>query len=356
MANIHVNLDEDSYDILIERGLISKVGPIIKKLTGADKIAVITEDSIGKQFTAKLLKTLRGANLNVRFITVPEGEACKTFHVLGQVYEAIANFGLDRGDAIIAYGGGAVGDMAGFTASTYKNGIQYVQIPTSLTAQLGSTIGGTVGIDMPSSKNLVSTIYQPRGIFIDPDVLGTLTRDRFHTGLVEAVKIACVADKDLFTIFEKAKNDVDLYKRLPEIIERCCKIKARLSEKDEYAEGARMLLDFGTTIGHAIEGYNRYDDTYDHGEALGIGMYLITRESEKLGLTQKGTAERIKYVLEFLDMPYTTDIAADDLILYMKNDKKIWGDLIRLVLLKTIGQAYLHPVKIKDLAKYIVTM
>jgi 3-dehydroquinate synthase len=355
MANIHVNLEEDSYDILIEPGLISRVGPLIKQLTGADRVAIITEDCIGKQHTTKLLKTIKDSNLLVRVITVPSGEACKTFHVLGQVYEAIAGFGLDRGDAIIAYGGGAVGDMAGFTASTYKGGIQYVQIPTSLTAQLGSCIGGNVGIDMPSSKNLVSTIYQPKGIFIDPEVLSTLTNDNLHTGLVEAVKIACVQDKDLFFIFEKAKNDVDLRKKLPEIIERCCRIKARFSEKDEYAEGARMILEFGNTIAHAIEGYNRYDDTYTHGEALAVGMYLITRQAEKLGLTQKGCAERIRYVLEFLHVPHTTDIPAEDLMLYMKNDKKIWGDMIRLVLLKTIGQGYLHPVRLKNLPKYIVT-
>lgn len=356
MANIHVNLDLDSYDILIERGLIHKVGPMIKELTDADKVVVITEDSVGKQYAAKLNKTLHAAkNLSIRFITVPEGETCKTLRVLSAVYEAIANFGLDRGDAIIGFGGGAVGNMAGFAAATYLGGIQYIHIPTSLTAQLGTAIGGNVSIDMPGSKNLVSSIAQPRGIFIDPDLLATLPKAEFHKGLAEAVKIACIQDKDLFTIFEQAKNDVDLRKRLPEIIERCCRIKARYSEKDEFAEGSRMLLDFGNTIAHAIEGYNRYDGTYNHGEALAIGMYLITRQAEKLGLTQKGCAERIKYVLEFLELPIQTDISAADLMLYMTNDMKIWGNMIRLVLLKTIGQAYLHPVPLKELDKHIIT-
>ena len=271
MAKIHVNLGDDSYDILIERGLIDKVGPMIKELTDADRVIVITEDSVGKQYAAKLNKTLHAAkNLAVRFITVPEGEACKTLRVLSAVYDAIATFGLDRGDAIIGFGGGAVGDMAGFAAATYLGGIQYIHVPTSLTAQLGTAIGGNVGIDTPNSKNLISSIAQPRGIFIDPNLLDTLPTEEFHTGLAEAVKIACIEDKDLFTIFEKAKNDVDLKKRLPEIIERCCRIKARLSEKDEFAEGQRMLLDFGNTIGHALEGYNRYDGTYSHGEALSI--------------------------------------------------------------------------------------
>ena len=356
MAKIHVNLGDDSYDILIERGLIDKVGPMIKELTDADRVIVITEDSVGKQYAAKLNKTLHAAkNLAVRFITVPEGEACKTLRVLSAVYDAVATFGLDRGDVLIGFGGGAVGDMAGFAAATYLGGIQYIHVPTSLTAQLGTAIGGNVGIDTPNSKNLISSIAQPRGIFIDPNLLDTLPTEEFHTGLAEAVKIACIEDKDLFTIFEKAKNDVDLKKRLPEIIERCCRIKARLSEKDEFAEGQRMLLDFGNTIGHALEGYNRYDDTVRHGEALSIGMYLITRQSEKIGLTTKGTADRLKYVLEFLHLPIHTDVSSDDVLLYMTNDKKIWGDSIRLVLLKTIGQAYLYTAHLKNLHKYIVT-
>lgn len=245
--------------------------------------------------------------------------------------------------------------MAGFAAATYLGGIQYIHVPTSLTAQLGTAIGGNVGIDTPNSKNLISSIAQPRGIFIDPNLLDTLPTEEFHTGLAEAVKIACIEDKDLFTIFEKAKNDVDLKKRLPEIIERCCRIKARLSEKDEFAEGQRMLLDFGNTIGHALEGYNRYDGTVSHGEALSIGMYLITRQAEKIGLTTKGTADRLKYVLEFLHLPIHTDVSSEDVLLYMTNDKKIWGDSIRLVLLKTIGQAYLYTAHLKNLHKYIVT-
>lgn len=356
MAKIHVNLGDDSYDILIERGLIDKVGPMIKELTDADRVIVITEDSVGKQYASKLNKTLHAAkNLAVRFITVPEGEACKTLRVLSAVYDAVATFGLDRGDVIIGFGGGAVGDMAGFAAATYLGGIQYIHVPTSLTAQLGTAIGGNVGIDTPNSKNLISSIAQPRGIFIDPNLLDTLPTEEFHTGLAEAVKIACIEDKDLFTIFEKAKNDVDLKKRLPEIIERCCRIKARLSEKDEFAEGQRMLLDFGNTIGHALEGYNRYDGTVSHGEALSIGMYLITRQSEKIGLTTKGTADRLKYVLEFLHLPIHTDVSSEDVLLYMTNDKKIWGDSIRLVLLKTIGQAYLYTAHLKNLHKYIVT-
>ena len=277
-------------------------------------------------------------------------------HLINKVYGALADFGLGSSDVLIALGGRVVGDITGFTAATWHRGISYIQFPTSVLSQIGSSIGGkiTLDLDQGAGKNAVGTFYQPKGVFVDPGMAKTLPRRYFHNGLGDAVKLGCVADKNLFELFEKVSSDTEIYRVLPEIIRRCVTIKAHYVEIDPLSKGERRILDFGHTIGGAIERCYRYNDArITHGEATAIGIYLITRRSELEGLTKRGTTSRLEYVLKSLSLPISTSIPDDILFESLKHDKKIKGDVIQITLIKEIGEGFLYTIPVKELGKFI---
>lgn len=356
MDKIHINLGKDSYDILIDTGLVRKAGPAIRDLTGAEKAAIITEDGIDKLYGMSLVKSLEEAGVRTQMIVVPSSEKSRTLQVVRRVYGALVDFGLGPSDTLIALGGRVVGDITGFTAATYHRGISYVQFPTSVLSQIGSSIGGkvTLDLDIPAGKNVVGTFYQPKAVFIDPGMAKTLPRRYFHNGLGEAVKLGCVADKALFELFEQVSSDMDIYRVLPEIIRRCCAIKAHYVEIDPFSKGERRILDFGHTIGGAIERCLRYNDAeITHGEATAIGMYLITRRSELEGLTKRGTTSRLEYVLKSLSLPVSTTVPYDILYEAVKHDKKIKGDVIQITLIKEIGKGFLYTLPVKEIGQFL---
>lgn len=353
MRNVHVDLGSKSYDIVIERGLLPHVGRKIKTLLPkAEKIAVITDSNVGPLYASILKESLEREGLTVTVQAFTAGEASKNLQTLGTLYDGLAEAGLTRSDALIALGGGVTGDMGGLAAATFLRGISFVQIPTSLLATVDSSVGGKVAIDLSGGKNLVGAFYQPKVVFIDPDLLKTLPVRYLHDGLAEVIKYGCIMDKELFMMLEKIQNDAELLAHVDEIIEICCNIKARIVEQDEFDTGERMLLNFGHTLGHAVEKTFCFD-RYSHGEGVGIGMVVLTRQSEKLGLTEQGTADRIAALLQKFQLPISVDMRQKDFLRAIALDKKKRGSHLTLILLKKIGESFLQKVAFSELTRYL---
>lgn len=355
MDTIHVALGNESYDITVKRGLFAEMGTMARKaLPRAEKLAVITDDVVDGLYGARFEEVLRGAGYEVRRIAIPHGERSKNLSVLGDVLEAMSGFGMTRSDAVLTLSGGVPGDLGGFAAAVYLRGVPYVQVPTTILAQIDSSVGGKVAVDLPSGKNLAGNFYQPKAVWIDPELVRTLPARYIHDGMAEAVKYGCIRSEALFERYEKLTSDADILEALPEIIGACCRIKAELVEADVRDNGARMLLNFGHTIGHAIERAYHYE-TYTHGEAVAVGMVLLTKRTEAMGLTEAGTAARIERVLRALSLPVTVPARAEDLLTHIGRDKKKRGKEITLVVLDRIGASRLLPVEEKDITRFVET-
>ena len=353
MRNVHVDLGSKSYDIEIERGLLPRIGERVKRLLPkAEKAAVITDSNVGPLYASVLKKSLEKEGIAVTVLTFKAGEESKNLQTLGILYNGLAEAGLTRSDAVIALGGGVTGDMGGLAAATFLRGVAFIQIPTSLLATVDSSVGGKVAVDLPSGKNLVGAFYQPKAVYIDPDLLKTLSARYLHDGLAEVIKYGCIRDRDLFVMLEKIQNDGELLERADEIIETCCNLKARIVEQDEFDTGERMLLNFGHTLGHAIEKTFHFD-RYSHGEGVGIGMVLLTRQSEKLGLTEYGTADRIAALLQKFQLPVNVQMRQDDFLRAIALDKKKRGSRLTLVLLKQIGESFLQKAEFSEMRQYL---
>ena len=353
MRIVHVDLESKSYNIEIERGLLFHVGGKIKTLLPkAEKIAIITDSNVGPLYAPLLQESLEKEGLTVTVLTFPAGEESKNLQTLGVLYDGLAEAGLTRSDAVVALGGGVTGDMGGLAAATFLRGVAFIQIPTSLLATVDSSVGGKVAIDLSGGKNLVGAFYQPRAVFIDPDLLKTLPVRFLHDGLAEVIKYGCIMDRALFMALEKIQSDAELLAQSDDIIETCCNIKARIVEHDEFDTGERMLLNFGHTLGHAVEKTFRFD-RYSHGEGVGIGMVLLTRRSEKLGLTDGGTADRIAALLQKFRLPIVADMRQEDFLEAIALDKKKRGSHLTLILLKRIGESFLQKVEFGKLTQYL---
>ena len=265
MRTITVALGEKTYNIEIAAGLLDQIGAKARVLSQAVKAAIISDSNVDPLYGERLERSLAASGFEVTRIVFAAGEQSKNLTVLGQVYDELARAGLTRSDLILTLGGGVPGDLGGFAAATFLRGIDFIQVPTSLLAQIDSSVGGKVAIDLPSGKNLAGSFYQPKAVFIDPDLLKTLPLRFLHDGLAEAIKYGCIRDAGLFAQIAAVKSDQELLEQADIIIETCCNIKARIVEKDEFDTGERMLLNFGHTIGHAIEKCCGFT-TYTHGE------------------------------------------------------------------------------------------
>lgn len=275
-----VDLGERSYPIIIEDNLLDRIDEEIQKVFKGNKVFILTDENVNKFYGDRISSKLLEAGYDVRSLALPAGEETKSFFTLPEVYNALLDFNLTRSDLIITLGGGVIGDLGGFVASTYLRGVSFVQIPTSLLAQVDSSVGGKVAVDLEKGKNLVGSFYHPRLVLIDPLVLKTLEKRFLIDGMAEVIKYGCIKDN---TLFEYLNNTdvIEVINNIGTIIHRCCDIKREVVEKDEKDTGERMLLNFGHTIGHAIEQYYNYSK-YTHGESVAIGMYnisLIDRKS-----------------------------------------------------------------------------
>ena len=336
-----VDLKDRSYPIIIEKGLINRVSEEIRKVYKGKKIFIITDDNVNKYYGDKISNELKGSDFEVKLLSLKPGEETKNFNTLPIVYNELLDFNLTRSDLIIALGGGVIGDLAGFVASTYLRGVDFVQIPTSLLAQVDSSVGGKVAVDLDRGKNLVGSFYHPKCVLIDPDVLNTLEDRFFIDGMAEVIKYGCIKDKEFFDYLEKMENNQQLINNMEVVIHKCCDIKRQVVENDEKDKGERMLLNFGHTLGHAIEQHYNYTK-YSHGEGVAIGMYVISKISEEKGLTKKGTSQRIKDILVKYNLPYELDVKIEETLEAINLDKKKLGNDLNVIILKEIGSSEIY--------------
>ena len=327
-----------SYDILIKAGLVRQLDAILKEYCPASAYAVISDSHVGPLYGEKVVESLSKAHL----FTFPAGEGNKTRETWAALSDQMLAAHLGRDCAVIALGGGVVNDVAGFVAATYLRGVPLVQVPTSLLAMLDSSIGGKTGVDVPAGKNWLGAFHQPRVVIADPDLLGSLTSVQLSAGLAEAVKHGVIADAEYFAFLETEYAAI-FAKHAPaleRLVRRSVEIKADVVAQDEREQGRRAILNFGHTVGHAIEATSTYEVL--HGEAVAIGMAYESRLAESLGIAAAGTAQRITRVLELLHLPTERPDASkvDDLIVAMRNDKKVRGGEIRLALPKSIGNPH----------------
>lgn len=336
-----VDLKEHGYPIYIERGILSRAAEKIGEIYHGKKIMIISDDRVFAHYGKKLKRVLSDSYECTETI-IPHGEPSKSFQTLPGVYSSLLEAKISRTDLIVALGGGVVGDLAGFVAATFLRGIKFVQIPTSILAQVDSSVGGKVAVDLPQGKNLVGAFYQPKMVLIDPDVLDTLPQRYITDGMGEVIKYGCIKEKKLFEDLESYGSFETLKAHLPEVIATCVDIKRRVVEADEFDTGERLLLNFGHTLAHTIEQYYHYERE-SHGEAVAIGMYQITRIAEEKGLTKFGEAERIRKVLEVYGLPIKADISLGKLTEAIRLDKKTLNNQLKVVLLHEIGDAYAYP-------------
>ena len=322
---VHVG---DTYEIFIEKGLLKDCGKYVRVVSKAKKIAIVTETNVAPLY----LDTVKGCIENEGFEVVsyifPAGEGSKTTETVVGIVEFLAENGLTREDMVVALGGGVCGDMAGFAAAIYLRGIKFVQIPTTLLSQVDSSVGGKTGVDLPQGKNLCGAFHQPALVLIDPDVLETLSPHFFSDGMGEVIKYGCIKSKVLFERIE-TENVKDF---IEDLIYDCVNIKRGVVERDEKEAGERALLNFGHTAGHAIEKLHNFTDI-SHGEAVGVGMVMISEAGERIGLTERGTADRIRKVLEKYNMKTEVENSVTDIIGAMYHDKKRTGSGIKFIML-----------------------
>lgn len=347
MTKLCVNVSDKSLsEIYIENGLLSKVGELTKTVLKGKKIALISDTNVYPLYGENIKTQLENEGYKVFTYIFKAGEASKNTSELIKIVEFMAENELTREDGAVALGGGVCGDMVGFAASVFLRGIKFVQIPTSLLAQVDSSVGGKTAVDLPQGKNLCGAFHQPSLVIIDPDVLKTLSHHFFSDGMGEVIKYGCIKSTSLFEKLESG----DVKDNLTEIITECVSIKRQVVENDEKEHGERALLNFGHTCGHAIEKLWNFE-TVSHGEAVAIGMVMITRAGENLGITEKGTTDRLIKVLEKNDLKISDTHTDKEIISAMNGDKKRTGTGIKFVMINKIGSSFINPIKYEDINK-----
>ena len=338
---LRVELGERSYPIRIGFAAWEEAGVAIAEATGAQRVAVVTAPDVGRRYGGALERSLRRSRLRVARFYVPDGDRAKTLRQAAGLYRALLAWGADRRTALVALGGGSVGDVAGFVAATYLRGLPFVQVPTTLLAMADASVGGKVAVNLPEGKNLVGAFYQPRLVWIDMAVLCTLSVRQRAAGLAEMIKCAAIWDAALFQSFERHLEEILALdpQRSAAVLERCCAIKAEIVGRDEREGGLRALLNFGHTLGHAVEALSRYR-RHLHGEAVAIGMAFAARRSETLGFASGGTAVKLVALLERARLPTRMpDYPRRAYLEALRFDKKRQGKRIRFVLLRSLGRA-----------------
>lgn len=347
MKTIHVNTGR-SYDILIEHNILSHAGNYIRPLTKAIRAVIVSDTNVAPLYAETIKQSLENNGFSVSVFCFEAGEASKRLSTIEKMYNHFAEHTLTRSDIVVALGGGVTGDMAGFAAASYLRGIDFVQIPTSLLAQVDSSVGGKTGVDLTYGKNLVGAFWQPRLVLIDPETLKTLPEKFFIDGLGEVVKYGCIKSKALFERLEKE----DVHGFIDDVIAECVSIKRDVVERDERDTGERALLNFGHTLGHAIEKLHNYK-TITHGEAVSIGSVLMTAASESHGQTAAGTTQRITALLKKYNLPTASQFSNAEIAKATQGDKKSTGKSINLVLLKEIGDSFTYKIDTADLEKFL---
>lgn len=346
MRTVPVKLGSRSYEILISSGLLEELGERARASLGAKcrRAVLVSNTTVAAIYGPRAARSLRRAGFKVHSLSIADGERFKTLRTAESIFGFLIEHGVERTDVIIALGGGVVGDLAGFVAASYLRGIRFVQVPTTLLAQIDSSVGGKTGVNHALGKNLIGAFYQPALVIIDTDVLGTLPARQTQAGLYEAIKYGVILDRRLF---DRTSGSVDRLKSLESteleyLIARCCSLKAGVVERDERESGLRKVLNFGHTVGHALEAVSRYR-RFLHGEAVGHGMRAASRIAERLGLLTARDRETIDAVIASVgELPNARTLALDDIISAIHHDKKVEAGRPTFVLPVEIGKVVMR--------------
>jgi 3-dehydroquinate synthase len=350
MSRVKVDLGDRSYDIHVDSDNLSEVGELIKKEGSYDKVIIVTDPLVNDLFGNQVRASVRDAGLKVDTIEIPRGERYKTLAQASRIYDSLVELEAHRDSFILALGGGVIGDISGYVAATYMRGIDYGQVPTTLLAQVDASIGGKTGVDHPRGKNLIGAFYQPKFVFIDVRTITTLPDKELKTGLAEVIKYGVIEDDAFFKFLEANSHHLNTkafeeeetlraaLKVWHTIVVESCKIKAKVVEKDERESGLRMILNYGHTIGHAIETLTKYEK-YNHGEAVSIGMVCAANIANKIRMFDKESVDRVKDLLDKLGLPTMIErMRVKRIIKALSVDKKIRKGRMQFVLPTRIGK------------------
>lgn len=340
MRKVRVALGEESYDILIGYGLEKELQSFVQESGFSKQAMLVTDSNVGPLYGEKVRAILEAGGLHVSVVTIPAGESSKSLAVAEKLYTRAIELGLDRKSPIFALGGGVVGDLAGFIAATYMRGVPFVQLPTSLLAQVDSSVGGKVAVNHALGKNLIGAFYQPKGVFMDLSMMESLPKREIATGLGEIIKYGIIYDADFFAYLEQHADAVLALEREAAVhmIARSCEIKAAVVSEDEKESGLRRILNFGHTMAHAIEketGYIRYN----HGEAVAIGMIGAADISARLGMVSADDVARVEALVERMQLPTKAEgCTVDAMYRDIFHDKKTINGKVNWVLMQGIGK------------------
>ena len=348
MSSLRVNLPGREYDIICERGALDRVGSLVRPLLRGKLAAIVTDSNVEPLYASRVARSLHLSGFQAAILEIPAGETSKCPEVLSEVWEQLMDVGLTRSDAVIALGGGVVGDLAGFAAATILRGVDFVQIPTTLLAQVDSSVGGKVAVDLRAGKNLAGAFYQPKLVVMDPACLETLPDRVFSDGMAEVIKYGCIWDRGLFDAISNLGSRERIMADIGKIVLACCDIKRQVVEQDELDTGLRMLLNFGHTLGHVYEKAYNYE-TYTHGEAVAAGMVKAARIGARLGITTGDAAEEIAAVLRKFGLPTGIEATKADYAETLTKDKKGDGEDISFIALREIGKAEAVKMKKQEL-------
>ncbi len=344
MQQLELHHKDGSYPIYIGKNLLQN-RDIFLPLQKSSQVMIVSNTTVAKLYLDTVVTTLKSLNISSQTVILEDGEQYKNLDAVSYIYDALLEYNFNRDSAIIALGGGVVGDIAGFAASSYLRGIDFIQVPTTLLAQVDSSVGGKTGVNHPLGKNMIGAFYQPKMVIIDTSTLITLSQREFSAGMAEVIKYALIFDENFLSDLEMQIDnlmtlDLDL---LAKIIKKCCQFKADIVALDEKEQGNRALLNFGHTFGHAIEKHQGFG-SYIHGEAVAIGMVQASILSKNLGFLTAYDVERIIKLLQKIKLPIYSpkQMKADDYLALMKLDKKVANNNIRLILLKELGKAYIN--------------
>ncbi|MGH7351059.1 MAG: 3-dehydroquinate synthase [Candidatus Methylomirabilales bacterium] len=345
MERVTVNLGDRSYPIYIGAHVLPEVGSLVRPCDLSGRGALITNPVVGQLYGQQVLSSFEERGIALTLLEVPDGEEFKSLTIAAALYEKLLPCGLDRRSPIVALGGGVIGDLAGYVAATFMRGLPLIQIPTSLLAQVDSSVGGKVGLNLPQAKNMVGAFHQPCFVLSDVSLLSTLPPPEFRAGLAEVVKYGVIADKPFFEWLEgNVATILELREEaLIHMVRTSCRIKAAIVEQDERDEGIRGVLNFGHTVGHALEAATGYG-AFRHGEAVAIGMVAAARISCQVGLCNEEIPARLQALLQRIGLPTALNLKPEQLKETIGYDKKIKNNMSYFVLTKDLGNVTVAPV------------
>ena len=346
MITVHINAGE-GYDVLIGGGLLGSGERLFGRVEGAVKALAVFDDNVYRLHGERIMTEIRSEGIQAEAFVFPHGEQSKNLQTYGRILETACSLGLDRNDIMIAAGGGITGDLTGFAAATYKRGIRFIQLPTSLLAAVDSSVGGKTGVNLSSGKNQAGCFHQPSLVICDTELMKTLPEREYFCGCAEIIKYAMIGSADLF---EQIRT-TPVKEQYGQIVSTCVEMKKRYVEEDEFDRGPRMMLNFGHTLGHAVELCSGY--TVLHGEAVASGMAAVTRAACRLGICRAGVSEQLDSLLAGYSLPHRIDYPAENLFKAAAGDKKNTGGRTNLIVPETVGTCRIINMPADELKKWI---